>query len=48
MAEPSTASERTGSISQTAEWQALVAHHEQMADVHLRDLFADDPDRGGP
>ena len=27
-------------------WQALVAHHRQVRDVHLRQLFADDPTRG--
>jgi glucose-6-phosphate isomerase len=27
-------------------WQALRAHHGQMRDVHLRQLFADDPARG--
>ena len=28
------------------EWRALAAHHEQIADRHLRDLFAEDPGRG--
>jgi glucose-6-phosphate isomerase len=27
-------------------WKALEAHHEKMRDVHLRQLFADDPGRG--
>ena len=27
-------------------WKALVAHYQQMHDVHLRTLFADDPRRG--
>jgi glucose-6-phosphate isomerase len=27
-------------------WQALQAHHRQVQDVHLRDLFAQDPARG--
>jgi glucose-6-phosphate isomerase len=27
-------------------WQALVRHHGEMRDVHLRTLFADDPRRG--
>jgi glucose-6-phosphate isomerase len=27
-------------------WQALARHAEAIRDVHLRDLFADDPDRG--
>ncbi len=33
------------SIDQTPEWQALVAHHANVRDLHLRQLFADDPDR---
>ncbi|MFM9925179.1 glucose-6-phosphate isomerase [Variovorax sp. H27-G14] len=28
-------------------WQALVTHHAHMGNVHLRQLFADDPQRGG-
>ena len=27
-------------------WKSLEAHHEQTRDIHLRQLFADDPDRG--
>jgi predicted NBD/HSP70 family sugar kinase len=27
-------------------WQALAAHHQQVRDIHLRQLFADDPTRG--
>jgi glucose-6-phosphate isomerase len=27
-------------------WAALQKHHEQVRDVHLRELFAEDPDRG--
>jgi glucose-6-phosphate isomerase len=27
-------------------WQALAAHHDKIADAHLRELFADDPGRG--
>jgi glucose-6-phosphate isomerase len=34
------------SITETAEWRALVAHHQRVRDRHLRDLFADDPARG--
>ena len=30
----------------TAAWKALDAHHAEVKDLHLRDLFADDPDRG--
>jgi glucose-6-phosphate isomerase len=33
-------------INETPEWQALAEHHRQVRDVHLRQLFADDPDRG--
>ncbi len=33
-------------IDRTPEWWALAAHQAEVADVHLRDLFADDPDRG--
>jgi glucose-6-phosphate isomerase len=27
-------------------WKALVAHHQRIRDLHLRNLFADDPTRG--
>ncbi len=37
--------DRAPSIDQTAEWQALAAHHRAVKDVHLRELFATDPDR---
>jgi predicted nucleic acid-binding protein len=30
------------SLTQRPAWQALVAHYEQIGDVHLRTLFADD------
>jgi glucose-6-phosphate isomerase len=33
-------------IQETDEWQALLAHYQTLADVHLRDLFASDPTRG--
>jgi len=32
--------------NQTAAWQALATHYQQIKDVHLRKLFADDPGRG--
>ena len=32
--------------NETAAWQALEAHYQQIKDVHLRQLFADDPGRG--
>ncbi|RAV03700.1 glucose-6-phosphate isomerase [Mycolicibacter senuensis] len=33
-------------ISATAAWDALRNHHQRIGDTHLRQLFADDPDRG--
>ncbi|MBN2492847.1 MAG: glucose-6-phosphate isomerase [Planctomycetes bacterium] len=32
-------------ITRSGAWQALTAHRQEMADVHLRDLFARDPGR---
>jgi len=32
-------------LTATPPWQALMTHHAQMKDLHLRDLFADDPGR---
>ncbi|HSN76504.1 MAG TPA: glucose-6-phosphate isomerase [Anaerolineae bacterium] len=34
------------SLPQRPAWQALAAHYEQIKDVHLRALFAEDPQRG--
>ena len=34
------------SVTGTGEWKALDAHFGGLRDVHLRSLFADDPDRG--
>jgi len=36
----------TTRIDTTPEWQALGAHGEAVTALHLRDLFADDPERG--
>jgi glucose-6-phosphate isomerase len=36
----------TGSLTRRPAWQALTSHHQQMKDVHLRTLFAQDPRRG--
>jgi glucose-6-phosphate isomerase len=33
-------------ITETQEWEALAEHHLQIRDRHLRDLFAEDPERG--
>jgi len=35
----------TGTLTDTTAWHALVRHHEGVRDVHLRELFADDPRR---
>jgi len=35
----------TGAVG-TPEWEGLRAHHSEVRGVHLRDLFAGDPDRG--
>jgi glucose-6-phosphate isomerase len=37
---------QTTRIDQTAEWQALRYHHQELGDTHLRELFAADPARG--
>jgi len=36
---------RPAPIDQTPAWRALLAHHAAVRDAHLRDLFAEDPDR---
>jgi glucose-6-phosphate isomerase len=36
----------TQPLTQRPAWQALAAHYGQIKDVHLRTLFADDPQRG--
>lgn len=36
----------TTSLTQSAAWQALANHYEQIRSTHLRTLFADDPQRG--
>ncbi len=33
-------------ITETSEWHALAAHRDEVEDVHLRDLFATDTERG--
>jgi len=34
-----------GKLAESPEWRALQTHHSQMASLHLRDLFRDDPAR---
>ena len=36
----------TTSVTQRAEWKALAAHQATVRDLHLRELFAKDPQRG--
>ena len=33
-------------LRELAAWQALEQHHTDVRDVHLRTLFAEDPERG--
>ncbi len=39
-------SDQIPDIAATPAWQALQRHHDQIGAIHLRDLFAEDPDRG--
>ena len=32
-------------LTETAPWKALEAHHREIGEVHMRELFAADPDR---
>ena len=34
------------SIDSSPAWKALQAHHQKVRELHLRELFADDPNRG--
>ena len=36
----------TKSVTERSAWKALSAHHQKIRDLHLRELFADDPTRG--
>ncbi|MCE5290673.1 MAG: glucose-6-phosphate isomerase [Nocardiaceae bacterium] len=36
----------SGDITQTDAWKNLAAHQQEIASTHLRQIFADDPDRG--
>jgi glucose-6-phosphate isomerase len=36
----------TKSVTERGAWNALIAHHQKIRDLHLRQLFADDPTRG--
>ena len=32
-------------LTNSTEWQALQSHHNSISEIHMRDLFAKDPDR---
>jgi glucose-6-phosphate isomerase len=34
------------SVTERGAWNALVAHYQNVRELHLRELFADDPTRG--
>ena len=36
----------TTPLTRQPAWQALTAHHQEIQGRHLRDLFAEDPQRG--
>jgi hypothetical protein len=38
--------DRVTSATERSAWKALRSHHEEIRDLHLRDLFASDPSRG--
>ncbi len=35
-------------LTETSAWKTLASHHEQVSGKHLRQLFAEQPDRGAP
>jgi glucose-6-phosphate isomerase len=37
---------KTKSLNERPAWNALIAHHQKVRELHLRKLFADDPTRG--
>ena len=41
-----TSTAQSAPLTQLSAWKALEAHYQQIKDVHLRKLFADDPKRG--
>ena len=43
---PPTKNPTTAPLTERKAWKALHAHHAQVRDLHLRQLFADDPKRG--
>ena len=43
---PSSEAAAAGGVAGSAEWQALADHQAKLAEVHLRTLFEEDPERG--
>jgi glucose-6-phosphate isomerase len=43
---PSSEAAAAGGVAGSAEWQALADHQAELAEVHLRTLFEEDPERG--
>ena len=41
-----TMKKRANPLAESKAWQALVAHHQKVGKLHLRELFAQDPKRG--
>jgi glucose-6-phosphate isomerase len=41
-----TSQEHIGPLTELKAWKALVAHHQNVRSLHMRNLFADDPARG--
>ena len=41
-----TKSQQTEPLTRRKAWKALQAHYKKLRELHLRDLFADDPKRG--
>ena len=35
----------TGSLTQSDAWKDLAEHHEKVRNIHMRDWFAEDPNR---
>src|SRR6201981_3768003 len=38
--------DKTKSVTERPAWNALVSHHQKVRELHLRQLFTDDPKRG--
>jgi glucose-6-phosphate isomerase len=45
-AEASTKTQRVEHLTERKSWKGLQTHYEKLRELHLRNLFADDPGRG--